>query len=44
VETLDAEKTRTSIPCLLCFLYRRRLPPLRRSEPFFTAAFTFGSR
>jgi hypothetical protein len=44
VETLDAEKTRTSAPCVLSFLYRRRLPPLLRTERFFTAAFTFGSR
>jgi hypothetical protein len=44
VETLDAEKTRTSVPRVLCFLYRRRLPPLLRTERFFTAAFTFGSR
>jgi hypothetical protein len=44
VETLDAEKTRTLTPCILCFLYQRRLPPLRRTEPFFTATFTFGSR
>jgi hypothetical protein len=44
VETLDAEKTRTSTPRLLCFLYWRGLPPLRRIERFFTAAFIFGSR
>jgi hypothetical protein len=43
METLDTEKTRTSTPRLLCFLYRCRLPPLRRTEPFFTTAFTFGS-
>jgi hypothetical protein len=43
VETLDAEKTHTSTSCLLCFLYRRRLPPLRHTERFFTAAFTFWS-
>jgi hypothetical protein len=44
VETLDAEKTRTSTPRLLYFLYRHRLPPLHHIEPFFTAAFTFGAR
>jgi hypothetical protein len=44
VETLYAEETCTSTSRLLCFLYRRRLPPLRRTEHFFTAAFTFWSR
>jgi hypothetical protein len=44
VETLDAEKTHTLTPHLLCFLYRRRLAPIRRTEPFFTAAVTFWSR
>jgi hypothetical protein len=44
VETLDAEKTRTLMSHLLCFLYRRRLPPLRCTEHFFTAVFTFWSR
>jgi hypothetical protein len=44
VETLDAEKPRTSTPRLVCFLYRHRLPLLRRTKLFFTAAFTFWSR
>jgi hypothetical protein len=44
VETLDAEKNHTSTPRLLCFLYRRRLPPLRHTEGFFTTAFNFWSR
>jgi hypothetical protein len=44
VEILYAEKTRTSMSRLLCFIYRRRLPPLRYTERFFTAAFTFWSR
>jgi hypothetical protein len=43
VESLDAEKPRTSTPCLLCFLYQRRLHPLHRAKLFFTAAFTFWS-
>jgi hypothetical protein len=44
VETLDTEKPRTSTLRLLCFLYRRHLPPLRHTKLFFTAAFTFWSR